>query len=397
MAERLLSLARVALGALGPVSVAILISLLSACIDEGGDDVAFEGEGCGMNFEKQREKLGVPGLSAVIVKHGRIVCTAVAGMADIEQKRPVEPETLFVWASVSKTVTAAAVMALVDDGALTLDDDINDHLPFPVRNPHCPDVPITTRQLLSHTSSIREDDHKGVYADHYVQGDSPIKLGAFLRDYLTPPGKLYSRKKNFKKKCPGRTYTYSNVGAGLLGYLVEVIAGEPFEQFSQERLFQPLDMTETAWRLSDLNADHIAMPYKGNPSSSFKPAGHFGFPTYPDGLLRTSPSTLARFLNMFIQFGELGGKRILSHESIDAMRHVHFPSVDEDQGLIWYYVDVGSRKGILGHTGSDHGASTLMYFDPNDNVGVLMAANGSWNWDRAVAAAKKLFKQSRNY
>jgi CubicO group peptidase (beta-lactamase class C family) len=350
---------------------------------------------CGVNVDKQLERLGVPGLSAVVVKDGRIVCTLAAGLADIEEKRPVTPETLFVWASVSKTVTAAAVMKLVDDGKIDLDDDINDYLPFAVRHPSCPDDAITFTQLLTHTSSIREDEYDGVYADLYVQGDSPIELGAFLKDYLTPEGAYYSRKKNFGKKCPGKKYSYSNIGAGLLGHLVEVIADQPFEQYSQAHLFQPLGMGETSWRLAELDLGHVAVPYKGKPSKGFKRAGHFGFPTYPDGLLRTSPSSLARYLIMVMQFGEIDGKRILSSDAVQAMRDVPYPKIADGQGLGWYYDNVGSRKGVLGHTGSDPGTSSMMVFDPKDNAGVLLVANGSWNWDRADKVAKKLFKQAR--
>ncbi|MGI9420746.1 MAG: serine hydrolase domain-containing protein [Geminicoccaceae bacterium] len=391
-----MSKARITRAALLPALASILILLISACSEGGDGEVALDDGPCGVNAEKQLEKLGVPGFSAAIVKGGKTVCTTVAGMANIEDDRPVTPETLFVWASVSKTVTAAAVMLLVDDGKIGLDDDVSDHLPFPVRNPHCPDEPITIRQVLSHTSSIREDEYEGVYADHYVQGDSPVALGDFLKDYLTPSGRFYSRK-NFKKKCPGTTYAYSNIGAGLLGYLVKEVADMPFERFSEERLFEPLGMTETAWRLTELDLDHVAMPYSGSSPSNFKPAGHISFPTYPDGLLRTSPSQLARFLDMFIQFGEIDGQRILSRSSAEAMRKNHFPKATEGQGLIWYYDDIGSRKNLLGHTGSDPGTSSMMFFDPEDGAGVLLVANGGWNWDRAENVVKKLFKQSRKY
>ena len=374
----------------------VLALSLSACSEEDAGAVDSSLGACGINIEKQRKKLGVPGLSAVVVKNGQIACSTFAGMASIEDNRKVDEETLFVWASVSKTVTAALVMMLVDDGAITLDDDIDKHLPFTVRNPRCPGEPITVRHLLTHTSSIREDEYEGVYADLYVDGDSPISLGDFLEGYLTPSGTYY-HPKNFRKTCPGKAYDYSNVGAGLLGFLVEVIADMPFERFSQERLFAPLGMTETAWRLADLNIENIAMPYEGDPSSGFEPRGHFGFPTYPDGLLRTSPSKLARFLNMFVKFGELEGQRILSRRSVEAMRRDHFPGVTEGQGLIWYVDAIGPRKNLLGHSGSDPGTSSMMFFDPKDSAGVLLVANGSWNWDRAETLVAKLFKQSRDF
>ncbi len=386
---------RTACSAFAAVLALSLSATLPACSEQDRERAVLDGPDCGMNAEKQLERLRVPGLSAAVVRNGRVVCKAVAGMADIEAGRPVTPDTVFVWASVSKTVTAVAVMQLVDDGLLRLEDDVDDHLPFSVRNPHCPDRPITLAQLLSHTSSIREDEDGGVYNGLYVKGDSRIALGDFLEDYLTPGGAYYS-KKNFKKKCPGKVHDYSNVGAGLLGHLVETVSGLPFERFTAERLFRPLGMDETAWHLADLNLDHVALPYEGRPSSGFVPVGHFGFPTYPDGLLRTSPSQLARFLAMFIQFGELDGVRVLSRNSASAMRKRHFPKASEDQGLIWQYEDIGDQEDLLGHSGSDPGTSSLMFFDPKDGTGVLMVANGRWKWGRAEKVAAKLLEEARN-
>jgi len=349
---------------------------------------------CGLDVEEQLEPLGVPGLSAVVVKNDEIVCTAVGGMANIEDNRPVEPDTIFVWASVSKTMTAAAVMQLVDNDAIALDDDINDYLPFAVRNPNCPDEPITLAQLLTHTSSIREDEDEGVYRDLYVEGDSPIVLGTFVKDYLAPGGAYYNAKSNFTEGCPGETYSYSNVGVGLLGYLVEVVADQPFDHYSREKLFDPLGMTETAWRLSELELVKVAVPYSGDHTSGFEPEGHFGFPTYPDGLLRTSPTQLARLMIMVMQFGELDGKRILSREAVAAMRDVPFPDVADGQGLLWYYDNVGSREGLLGHSGFDPGTSSMMYVVPEDDIGVIMVANGSWDWDHAAGVIEKLFERA---
>ena len=349
---------------------------------------------CVMNVDKELSYLGVPGLSTVIVKNGRIACKAVAGMANIEENRPVEPETVFVWASVSKTVTAAAIMKLVEDGAIQLNDPINDYLPFPVRIPACARDSVTFLHLLTHTSSIVESEYKGVYADLYVKGDSPVTLGNFLKDYLLPRGAYYNKKKNFKKKCPGTVASYSNVGVGLLGYLVEVISGVSFEKFCRDRLFTPLGMNATGWKLSELNPERLAMPYSGKPSSGFKPLGHFGFPTFPDGLLRASAPQLARFLIMFMQSGELDGTRILSKKSVAEMSRVPFPHLDDDQGLIWYYDSFGPRKRVLGHDGSDPGASSMMFFDPKDGAGVLLVANGSWNWDRAHKLMNRLFKEA---
>src|SRR5690349_3250215 len=187
--------------------------------DDGDDDDTPDVPACTTDVAGALAGLRVPGVSAAIVKHGAVACTAVAGDARIETGEPVAPDTIFAWASVSKTVTATAAMILHDEGRFELDDDINGYLPFPVANPNCPGTPITFRQLLTHTSSIL--DNLDIYDASYTIGDSPIALGDFVRGYVTPGGGYYDHDWNFADECPGTIDDYSNVAIGLLGYLVE--------------------------------------------------------------------------------------------------------------------------------------------------------------------------------
>jgi len=352
---------------------------------------------CATSLEAELALLKVPGLSAGIIKNDKLVCTAVAGMANIEEKRPVTPDTVFTWASVSKTVTAVTLMTLFDEGKFELDDGINGYLPFQVHVPACPDAPITFRQLLTHNSSIIENETKGVYADSYAPGDSRVALGDFLQNYLVPGGRYYSSSGSFANGCPGTINSYSNVGAGMLGYLAESITKTSFDDLAMDRVFVPLGMNETSFRLKPFDLDHVAMPYKGGSAATFKPVGYLGFPTYPDGLLRTSVPQLARFLTMFMRFGELDGKRILSAATAKEMRRIQFPDLDDTQGLIWYFDSFGSRTKVLGHDGDDPGITSKMYFDPKDNAGVILVGNGEWKESAAVSLMEKLFLESTKY
>jgi CubicO group peptidase (beta-lactamase class C family) len=352
---------------------------------------------CSTDLTPELARLGVPGLSAGIVKNGRLLCTAVAGTANIAEARPVTPDSVFLWASVSKTVTAVTLMTLLDEGAFALDDDVNARLPFPVRIPGCTAKSITYRQLFTHTSSIIEDEHEGAYPNSYVEGDSPVPLGRFLEDYLVPGRPGFDEDLNFESECPGTTVTYSNVASALLGFLAERIANQGFDELARKRIFDPLGMPTTSFRLKGLDPSRLAMPYKGT-SGAFTPAGQFGFPTYPDGLVRSSVPEMARFLAMFIQLGELDGVRILSRASAEEMRRVQFPRLDDTQGLIWYFSEIGARR-VLGHNGSDPGVSSNMYFDPADGVGVLLVANGAWDEDEVEAkkVMAKLFDEAARH
>src|SRR5262249_13317136 len=111
---------------------------------------------CRTALQPELAELKVPGLSAGIVAHGRLRCVAAAGMANIQESRPVTRDTLFQIRSVSKLVTGTALMQLFEDRKFQLDDDINNYLPFQIHIPACQKKPITFRQLLTHTSSLKD-------------------------------------------------------------------------------------------------------------------------------------------------------------------------------------------------------------------------------------------------
>jgi len=173
----------------------------------------------------------VPGLAACIVKEDAIVWSAGYGWRDVAQGLPVTPQTPFMLASVSKTVTGTALVQLWDQGRFRLDDDVAAHLRFPLAHPLFPKAPITFREVLAHAASIR--DNWGVMTSLYVRGDSPLPLGWFLDQYLVPGGQWYSAQKSFTPFAPGTKFEYSNIGFALAGHLVEAIAQVPFDLYCQ--------------------------------------------------------------------------------------------------------------------------------------------------------------------
>ena len=194
----------------------------------------------------------VPGLVAAVVKNGKVLWTGAYGWANREQKIPVTNDTLFQVASVSKPVTACAVMQLVEQGKLSLDAEVNEVLPFPVRNPKYPKIPITLKHLLTHTSGIR--DNWNLLEETWVKnGDFPKPLGESLAAYLQPKGEYYSAKKSFYQWAPGTKSQYSNVGVALAAYLAEAKAKVPFETLCQKGIFEPLGMQGSSFRLKGMD------------------------------------------------------------------------------------------------------------------------------------------------
>ena len=318
---------------------------------------------------------GVPGVSTCIVKDGQTAWCSGYGYANLSSELVVTPSTPFMLASVSKTITGVALMHVVETGAIGLDDPINDHLGFAVVHPE-DDTPITARMLLSHTSGI--DDNWNVLGSLVVDGDSPVALGDFMEGYLTPGGQWYNSSKNFLSAGVKAQNEYSNVGAALAGYLVEAVTEQDFADYCDENIFAPLQMTDTAWHLADLDEDSIAVPYDGD-GSDWSAVEHYGYPDYPDGALRSGAEPIARFLTMFASGGTLDGTTILAADTVEEMQTVHYPSLNENQGLIWYSWQFNGET-ITGHNGGDYGVSTEIGIS-NDGVGFVVLMNGEGKYN----------------
>lgn len=329
--------------------------------------------------EAKMKKSGLTGASIAILKDNKVDQLIHYGYADSENNEPVTDATMFQIASVSKTITATAVMQLVENGTIELDDDINDYLPFRVIHPKYPDTPITFRMLLSHTSGI--DNNWEVYETLYTTnsggGDSPISLEEFMRQFLLPDGKWYDGEKNFTAKEPGTEFAYSNIGYGLLGYLVEVITKTPFPDYSQTHIFDPIGMTSTKWLHQDLEDNaQLATLYE----SKGKPIVPYSFPTYPDGGLKTTVSDFAAFVLAVMNSGHGENGAVLSQSTIDLMLEPQ--SNGGKQALGWSYSVPeeiylkGAVTGqVVGHGGSDPGIFTIVLFNPDNKSGVIVFLN----------------------
>ena len=337
----------------------------------------------------------IPGLSACTVKKNRLIWSKGYGWANIKKKIPMSPDSVMNIGSVSKTFTATAIMQLWERGEFQLDDDINNYLPFEVKNPLFPNDAITFRQLLTHRSSIKDGS---AYGESYACGDPIIPLGTWLKEYFTPGGAYYNKEENFhiwkpgeRGPIPSRTRSYTNVGFGLLGYLVETISETSFGDYTRTNIFEPLGMKETSWYLADLDTSKHAVPYTyvsdGKPrgrvlqeggmtggiveKERFLPNCLYSFPNIPDGLVRTSVHQLARFLMAYINNGSYKDRQILQEDTVRLMlSDDHF-----GRGLCWSTGKLSNGDLAWGHSGGDPGINTIMQFRPSDGVGVIVFAN----------------------
>jgi len=335
----------------------------------------------------EMEKKFIPGLSASVVIGDKIIWRGAYGYADIENNIKVTNDTLFKIASVSKTITATALMQLYEEGLFDLYEPINNYLPFEIIHPDYPSNEITFHMLLTHSSSIVDNWN---YLFYFV-GDAPISFQDFLEEYLVIGGDYYDPENNFGSWKPGTKFSYSNIAVALIGYLVEIISNTDFIEYCEINLFDKLEMNESAWYLRDLNVSHIAMPYHRS-SGEYIPYGHIGYVDVPAGDLRTSSFQLIHFLTMFINKGIYNSENIISEEMIDLMLTPQ-TLISNNIGLIWWRSSIGGRL-VWGHSGSDFGYRAMMQFDNSTKIGVVVLINGEAGISNIVDA---LFDYAENF
>lgn len=332
------------------------------------------------SIERRMQEARIVGLGAAIIVNTKLVWSRGYGFADRERAVPFTHDTIMNIGSISKTITGAALMRAVQDGKLSLDEDVNKYLPFKVANPSFPDEPITLRQLATHTSSIT--DRSSVYAAAYHFGrDSPQPLGGFLHDYFASGGKNYS-KENFLGSKPGTHREYSNIGAGLAGYIVELAVGENFNVYTKRTIFAPLKMGNTGWLMSEVDLAKHSNLYIAQGLAV--PIQLYGLTTYPDGGLRTSVEELSRFFIALLDGGVYKGVRILDKESVDEMLRFQYSPANKpdnvkligegsmNSGIFWATKQSLAR---IGHNGADPGLVTMMLSDVDKQIGVILFVN----------------------
>ena len=315
-----------------------------------------------------------PGMSVAIVRGGKTVFAQGYGYADIENARRVTADSVFQIASVSKTVTATAMMMQWQEGRFRLDDPVAPLLDFPLRHPKFPDVPVTFRHLFTHTSGISDV----VYDDLDFTGQTPPPLRDFLAGYLAPGGHWYSADKSWSGAKPGSQWSYSNVAVALLGYLAGRVGPEPLDVFTQKHLFAPLGMHNTAWRYEGIDDSRLALPYKFA-QSHYQRLPRESYPDWPAGLLCSSANDFAKFLRIYTEHGRVDGQTYLKPETLRIMLAPD-PVVleparpDNRQALIWHLIDRNGAH-LAGHHGGDAGAATVAMFDFERHIAVLAFAN----------------------
>lgn len=259
----------------------------------------------------------ISGSVTLVAKDGKVLQNVAVGKADIEGDKPMREGTMFAIASMTKPVTATAVMILKDEGKLKIDDPVSKYIPefadIKLKNGEAPSRPITLRDVMTHTS--------GLGGDQRLEGS------------LEETAKVVAaRGLDFQ---PGTKWQYSP-GLTVAGRVIEVASGQSYQDFLAERIFQPLGMKDTTFQLSDKQKERLATLYKpGENGKGLEPATHWiNDPEEskkrgpnPSGGLFSTAADMGRFYQMVLNGGELDGQRIVSQESVKEMTSVQTPDL----------------------------------------------------------------------
>ena len=340
----------------------------------------------------------IAGVVAAVVRDGRLVYMEALGQADIEDARPMPEDAIFRLYSMARSITSLAAMILWEEGAFQLDDPISRYLPqFEAQRVFAdaasPSMDrtqarsgdITVEHLLLHTSGMGSRS-SGIYRAEGVRSRS-ISLEQMVDNAARTP--LF--------EDPGTNWRYG-ISTTILGRLIEIWSGKQLEDFLQERVFEPLGMTDTGFWVEPERADRLATVYRPSPEGELRPyqieeVPFTERPVLIEGGVGLVASTMdfLRFSQMFLNGGELDGRRVLQPETVammtvnripDALLPIGFgrPTLGQGWGLGFSIVMDASEYAYPVNDGDfwwDGSAGTRFWIDPTENMVTIVMAQVS--------------------
>jgi CubicO group peptidase (beta-lactamase class C family) len=317
------------------------------------------------------DQADIAGGVVVVVKDGQVLTERGFGYSDIKSRKPVDPEkTMFRPGSTSKLFTWTSVMQLVQAGKLDLDRDVNSYLDFKI--PPAFGKPITLRDLMTHTAGFEESAKYLVVFD--PKANKP--LDKVLKRWV--PKRIYA---------PGSMPAYSNYGASLAGYIVQRVSGEPFADYVQHHIFDPLGMKHSSFvqPLPTSLAPHMATGYL---QASTKAEGYELVGLAPAGALASSGGDMAKFMLAHLQ----NGGPLLDPKTAALM---HAPANTPIPGMpsmaLGFYHEDRNGQTIIGHAGDLNYFHTDLHLYLDKGIGLFMSFNSAGKDGAVHVVREKLF------
>src|SRR5215204_3425632 len=325
---------------------------------------------------KEMEKHHIAGAAVSVVKDGELFFAKGYGDADLEKSIPVDPErTNFRIGSTAKLFTWTAVMQLAEQGKLDLNEDINTYLDF--RIPDTYPQPITLKHLMTHTAG---------FEDRYFE-----RLASDPNE-LVPPREWLISHMPARVRPPGDIAAYSSYGTALAGYIVARVSGEPYDQYIQEHILNPLGMVHTTAQSSmppDIRAHtSVGYTYKDGAFKEFPEYSDMGQPALvPAGDMQSSATDMARFMIAHLQNGRysdanIAEARILNKSTTQQMHTTLYTPDPRLLGTAYGFFDFSDNgQRTIGHSGGSDPIYSLLLLLPDQNLGVFVVYNSEGGKD----------------
>jgi CubicO group peptidase (beta-lactamase class C family) len=322
--------------------------------------------GIGAAMQSAVDARTLSGAVTVVVTRDQILHCEATGLADLAKNEPMRPDSLFWIASMTKPVTGVAVLMLQDEGKLNVADPVAKYIPefAHLRTRSGRPANLTIAQVMTHTSGLGEAEGKAAAGAHTLAELIPLFLAAPMQDE------------------PGARWRYCQSGINTAARIVEIASGLSFDRFLQQRLFDPLGMTNTTFYPAAKPSAHSAIAYTRNRTTgalvAAAPPAAYGAENRPPqgngGLYSTGPD-YARFCQMLLAGGALDGKQYLSPAAMKLLTTVQ--TGDLPTGF-FQSVDQGSRGGHYGW-----GIGTCILREPHPGVAAMLSAGtyghgGAW-------------------
>lgn len=304
----------------------------------------------------------VAGAVVTVVHDGEVLFTRGYGYADVAARRPVDPmRTLFRPGSVSKLFTWTALMQQVEAGRVDLDADVNTYLDYEI--PPFEGRPIRVRDLMQHTPGM--SDIGGIITR---DADNVPRYDEWIKEHI--PARMWA---------PGTEIAYSNYGVALAGYIVERVSGEPFADYVENHIFEPLGMSSTTFRepLPDDLRDNMALGYRLEDGRFVAQPYEYISAVMPAGSSAATAPDMARFMLAMLGGGRLGSAQILQPESVELLFSDSFANAPNLPGMAhgWFVMNEADPR-ILGHGGNTGDFHSNLVLVPEAGLGFFVSTSG---------------------
>ena len=300
----------------------------------------------------------ITGISIALIDDQKVIWQKGFGFADLENKIPATPETIYRAGSISKVFTAAATMQLAEQGKIDIDQPLVKALPeFSIKTRFPDAAPVTPRNVMTHHSGLPSNYYRGLF----VRNPDPFEsvLDDIRDEYLSTP--------------PNTVFSYSNLGMALLGASVEKVSGQAFNDYMGQHFFQPLGMTRSSFA-----SRAVTKAYDHN-----KPIEVFSLRDMPAANLLSNVVDLSKFVKMQFAEGRAGNQQILLPATTREMVRVQNANLpltfDSHVGLGWLLsgIQVPGAGRVASHGGSLPDSHSMMSILPDHKLGVVILTNSA--------------------